>query len=45
MTRLKLGNWKQDLEEHGKTWTIDDIIEIRAQLGLLNPTIIDCTTR
>lgn len=41
---VALENWQQDLEQHGKPWTIDDVIAIREQLGLLNPTIIDCTT-
>lgn len=40
---VELANWKQDLEEQGSAWTIDDIIAIRQRLGLLNPTIIDCT--
>ena len=41
---VDLGNWQRDLDEEGKTWTIDDVISIRKQLGLLNPTIIDCTS-
>ena len=41
---VELGSWKQDLEENGVAWSIEDIIAIRKQLGLLNPTIIDCTT-
>ena len=41
---VELSNWQQELEDNGKAWTIDDIIEIRKQLGLLNPTIIDCTS-
>ena len=41
---VELSNWQQDLEAEGSAWTIDDIIEIRKQLGLLNPTIIDCTS-
>lgn len=41
---IELSNWQQELEDNGKAWTIDDIIEIRKQLGLLNPTIIDCTS-
>jgi len=41
---VELGSWKQDLEEHGVAWSIDDIIAIRKELGLLNPTIIDCST-
>ena len=41
---VDLPNWQQSLEKHGKAWAIDDVIAIRTQLGLLNPTIIDCTT-
>jgi len=41
---IDLSNWKDELEEHGDAWTVDDVIEIRKQLGLLNPTIIDCTS-
>jgi len=41
---VELSNWKQELEERGSAWTIDDVIGIRKQLGLLNPTIIDCTS-
>jgi len=42
--RVDLANWQQDLEDKGAPWTIDDVIAIRQQLGLLNPTIIDCTS-
>ncbi len=41
---VDLGNWQQDLEEKGTAWSMDDIIAIREQLGLLNPTIIDCSS-
>lgn len=41
---VELASWRQDLEAQGKAWTVADIIAIRKQLGLLNPTIIDCTT-
>ena len=41
---VNLENWQQDLEQQGKTWTVDSIIAIRKKLGLLNPTIIDCTS-
>lgn len=41
---VELDSWQQDLEEQGTAWTVDDIIAIRKQLGLLNPTIIDCTS-
>jgi aspartokinase/homoserine dehydrogenase 1 len=41
---VELENWQQDLEEKGTAWSVDDIIAIREELGLLNPTIIDCST-
>ena len=41
---VDLGSWKQDLEQKGIDWSVDDILAIRKQLGLLNPTIIDCST-
>jgi len=41
---LDLDCWQENLEEKGKPWSIDDVITIREKLGLLNPTIIDCTT-
>ena len=41
---VDLASWQEDLEEKGVAWSIDDILAIRKQLGLLNPTIIDCST-
>jgi aspartokinase/homoserine dehydrogenase 1 len=41
---IELSSWQEDLEANGVAWTLDDLIAIRKQLGLLNPTIIDCTT-
>jgi len=41
---VELDNWQQDLEQKGTAWTVDNIIAIRKKLGLLNPTIIDCTS-
>jgi aspartokinase/homoserine dehydrogenase 1 len=41
---LDLSGWKQQLEKEGQTWTLEDVIDIRSKLGLLNPTLIDCTT-
>jgi len=41
---VELGSWQQDLEEQGTAWSVDDIIAIRKELGLLNPTVIDCST-
>lgn len=39
-----LDNWQEELNDKGVAWTVDDILAIRQQLGLLNPTIIDCTS-
>jgi aspartokinase/homoserine dehydrogenase 1 len=41
---IELERWQDQLEEHGKPWLLEDVISIRERLGLLNPTIIDCTT-
>jgi len=41
---VDLANWQEDLEHRGVAWQLDDILAIRKQLGLLNPTIIDCTS-
>lgn len=41
---VNLDNWQQQLEQRGQAWQLDDIVAIRKQLGLLNPTIIDCTS-
>jgi aspartokinase/homoserine dehydrogenase 1 len=41
---VELDNWQSDLEEKGTAWKLDDVLAIRKQLGLLNPTIIDCTS-
>ena len=42
--KLDLSSWREDLAEHGKSWCLDDVIAIRKNLGLLSPTIVDCTT-
>ena len=42
--KLELSDWRRDLEQRGKAWNIDDVIAIRKNLGLLSPTIVDCTT-
>ena len=42
--KLDLSRWSEDLAEHGKPWSLDDVIAIRKNLGLLSPTIVDCTT-
>lgn len=41
---VDLSNWQDDIESKGQPWKVDDLLAIRKQLGLLNPTIIDCTT-
>jgi aspartokinase/homoserine dehydrogenase 1 len=41
---LDLSRWQEELNTKGQQWTIEDVIDIRRKLGLLNPTIIDCTT-
>ncbi len=41
---VDLGSWPEALEKEGRAYTLDDVIAIRQDLGLLNPTIVDCTT-
>jgi aspartokinase/homoserine dehydrogenase 1 len=41
---IDLGRWREDLRSKGQRWTLDDVIAIRKNLGLLSPTIVDCTT-
>ncbi len=41
---VDLEQWESLLEEQGKSWDIDDVIAIRERLGLLNPTVVDCST-
>jgi aspartokinase/homoserine dehydrogenase 1 len=41
---IDLSDWETELEQHGRAWNYKDILAIRKQLGLLNPTIIDCTS-
>ncbi len=41
---VDLANWRDALEQGGKPWALDDVIGVREQLGLLNPTVVDCTT-
>jgi aspartokinase/homoserine dehydrogenase 1 len=42
--KLDLANWQEELAERGTAWSMDDVIAIRKNLGLLSPTIVDCTT-
>ena len=47
---IDLSRWREDMAENGVPWTMDstssmvDILAIRGKLGLLSPTIVDCTT-
>ncbi len=41
---VDLERWQEDLQEYGTGWALDDVIAIRNRLGLLSPTIVDCTT-
>jgi aspartokinase/homoserine dehydrogenase 1 len=42
--KLDLSSWQEDLEREGREYTLEDVIAIRKNLGLLSPTIVDCTT-
>jgi aspartokinase/homoserine dehydrogenase 1 len=41
---IDLDNWQAELEAKGRPWNVDDLLSVRKELGLLNPTIIDCTS-
>jgi aspartokinase/homoserine dehydrogenase 1 len=41
---LDLNDWAGQLESDGESWTVDSLLAIRERLGLLSPTIIDCST-
>ena len=41
---IDLDRWREDLQSQGAPWTLDDVIAIRKNLGLLSPTLVDCTT-
>ncbi|MDH3940241.1 MAG: bifunctional aspartate kinase/homoserine dehydrogenase I [Xanthomonadales bacterium] len=41
---IELGDWQSQLQESGQPWVLEDVIDIRKKLGLLSPTIVDCTT-
>jgi len=36
--------WREQMEREGSAYVLDDVIAIRERLGLLNVTIVDCTT-
>jgi len=41
---IDLDSWQENLDAQGQAWSLDDVIAIRKKLGLLSPTIVDCTT-
>ncbi len=41
---VDLSQWQQQLEKEGQAYSLEDVIAIRDRLGLLNPTIVDCST-
>ncbi len=41
---IDLDCWQETLAAEGKAWSLEDVIAIRKKLGLLSPTIVDCTT-
>lgn len=41
---IELATWRERLEADGRPFEVADVIAIKDQLGLLNPTIVDCTT-
>jgi aspartokinase/homoserine dehydrogenase 1 len=41
---IDLSGWQAELQANGRSWTVEDVIDIRTKLGLLSPTIVDCTT-
>ena len=41
---IDLDHWAALLDSKGRAWSVADVIAIRDRLGLLNPTIVDCST-
>lgn len=41
---IELASWRERLEADGRPFEMADVIAIKDQLGLLNPTVVDCTT-
>ena len=41
---IDLDGWQETLANHGEPYTLDDVIAVKEKLGLLNPTVVDCTT-
>jgi aspartokinase/homoserine dehydrogenase 1 len=41
---IELANWQETLERDGVEYEIEDVIAIRDNMGLLNVTLVDCTS-
>lgn len=41
---VDLDRWQAQMENDALGYTLEDVIAVREKLGLLNPTIVDCTT-
>lgn len=41
---IDLDGWQEQLDSEGVPYSLDDVIAVKDQLGLLNPTVVDCTT-
>jgi len=41
---VDLSRWREEMAEKGVPRQADDVVAIRKNLGLLSPTIVDCTT-
>ncbi len=41
---IDLAGWKEQLENEGREYGIEDVIAVKDALGLLNPTVVDCST-
>lgn len=41
---IDLSQWQEQLDAEGREYAMEDVIAIRDRLGLLNPTIVDCST-
>jgi aspartokinase/homoserine dehydrogenase 1 len=41
---IDLSDWRAGLERDGEAYGLQDVLDIKDRLGLLNPTIVDCST-
>jgi len=41
---IDLDGWEAQLEAEGEPWTLEDVLAVKDRLGLLNPTVVDCST-